>query len=480
MSRWTPIAVIALVVVFIGAVVYLSYVTAQTYLRWRAVNQFKDEIYFENEYPPTPDRINELKAQVDEKQASYGGNELEMLQVDLLVHRSFYFPETGAEDLRQAIEKGQRIYREEEWSNTYLAQLLSYCYYGAELPAKLDRWQAEAIAKNPSSRYYVRWLQVAARVASDDLDGARALIEQETTQNQRHGVEAFAVCSYLLLQDLDAAQPYADKLDRGFSIDDDIFKRNYAWYLVAQDNDFESAKGLFGEVFESIPPSDPNDALSVAIVWAGADGFDDPLVQDLMRQATESTRVKLSLAAAQAWVAAELYSVLGVDNYVQRILELEKAHPEDCQVALALLYSVLLAPDADSAARLKDILPQTTLEYARRALELAATDQERQAANIYMAIALCQPAADGSLPDQASLDQAVIHLRRALGDPDVEDSVISQRTPDYEEFLLSPQVQAARADNPDFDAAVHRSVIDYLNRRQELFSEVVKLPKLEY
>jgi len=58
--------------------------------------------------------------------------------------------------------------------------------------------------------------------------------------------------------------------------------------------------------------------------------------------------------------------------------------------------------------------------------------------------------------------------------------VITQRTPDYEEFLLSPQVQAARKANPEFDAAAHRAVIDYLNRRQELFSDIVNLPKLEY
>lgn len=76
--------------------------------------------------------------------------------------------------------------------------------------------------------------------------------------------------------------------------------------------------------------------------------------------------------------------------------------------------------------------------------------------------------------------QSVNHLRLALGDPELPDAVLSERVPDYETFLLDEQVQAARAADHGYDEAVHRAVIDYLNRRQELFAEVVKLQPLSY
>jgi hypothetical protein len=68
----------------------------------------------------------------------------------------------------------------------------------------------------------------------------------------------------------------------------------------------------------------------------------------------------------------------------------------------------------------------------------------------------------------------------ALGDPAEPGAVQYQRVPDYEYFILDEQVQVVRTQHLSYDREVHRAIIDYLNRRQQLFAEVVALPPLEF
>ena len=118
-------------------------------------------------------------------------------------------------------------------------------------------------------------------------------------------------------------------------------------------------------------------------------------------------------------------------------------------------------------------------EYARDALALAKASEELHAAHLVMARALLYPYRGTACPPE-TVDTSLRHLRIALGDPAETDAVVTQRMPDYEYFLQDTYVMQMRHDNPHFDSEVHRAIIDYLNRRRELFSDVVEIQPIPY
>jgi hypothetical protein len=226
---------------------------------------------------------------------------------------------------------------------------------------------------------------------------------------------------------------------------------------------------------------DPDDALLLAAAIAGQRGLDDPEVRLLLARAAQSTRYPRTAAGSAAMVAGLLYWATEERSWWDELLVLRDEHPADFAVALACGDAALLshtapAPAAEESAQLP---PMDAAAYAETALALAASQSELQAAHLLLARAYAARQPDGTDSGPA-YTQSASHLRLALGDPVLPAAVISERVPDYEVFLLDEHVQAARARDAAYDEAVHRAVIDYLNRRQQLFGEVVRLEPLDY
>lgn len=491
--KWSPLA-IALLIALLAALGYFSYQGARAYLRWQAIRYFQVQAF--DDWPPAPEKLDSLMPEIQEKVDRYGGDTLRLMDMDLLMLHSWYRPEVSVDDLRAALALGQDLYRGGQVEPHGMLRQLSYGYTAAGLPAKLERWQAEVQARAPQLRYYIRFYQVYGRIISDDPESARQLIKDEVAgAGKDNSTNVLALSSYLLLDDLDEAAMYAPLVEQ-HKPQDNLFQFYYALFLQRQ-GDFQAALQEY-RAFMTDSPADPDDATAQLVPLVGLSGFNDPKVAELLDTATHSTRNPASREAVEAMVAYQLYEITQDDVWRQRISELREQVPADCQVALAQAYAYLFDAEqlADAAAgegqsgaaqqepppagQSAAALSRLALQEALAADKLAQTNVERQQTCLMLAIVYANLAMADPTAGVAPLDQSVRYLRMALGDPREPDAVKSQRVPDYEYFILDDQVQAARSANSAYDRTIHRVIIDYLNRRQQLFSDVVPLPPLDY
>jgi hypothetical protein len=475
------------VLALLGALGYFSYQASQAYLRWRAVRHYSETTF--KSYPPNAAELDQLLAELQEKVEQYGGDTLRVMYMDLLMLHSWYRPEASVDDLRQALDIGQDLYINGDVATLYMVRQLSYGYTAACLPAKLESWQAEVLARDPQSRHYIRFFQVYGRIISDEPQRARELIEQELQQSGRdYTTSVLALSGYMLLDDLDSAAMSAP-LVAEFELQDNLFQYYYALFLQRQGN-FKAALEKY-RAFMGEAPTDPDDALAQAVPLAALNGPADPEVSQLLDLATQSSRNPASRAAVEAMVSYQLYEITREEQWLLRLRELRAAAPDDSQVAIALAYALMLdeQPPASLTAAGAAEVPGAAgdgppeweaLEVARQAYQLAQNKLDRQQASLLLAIIYADPRATAALASAEALAESARFLRLALGDPQEADAVDYQRVPDYEYFIMDQQVQAARRADPAFDREVHHAVIDYLNRRQQLFSGVVDLPPLQY
>ncbi|GEM_PF-2138584 len=477
---------ITIVIGLLGVAAYLSYQVALAFIQSQAVTDLRDRVFSEEHYPPPAAEIDGLVEEVEAKLAQLGGDELLLMQMHLLLLRASYYPERSVGDLRQAITIGQDFYAMPHVREELLAPELTRMYLFACLPAKLERWQAEALTVAPDQRLLLRFLQVYGRIVSDAPLAARALVEEELAQ--RGGLPdtgMLALASYTALGDLEAADEHADAA-AGRSAMPVAFRYTYGDYLRERGRFAESEAELrraIGAEDPSLPPDriDPDDALLLATAIAGQRGLDDSDVRALLARAAQSTRYPRTAAGSAAAAAGMLWRATEDTTWWEVLLALLAEHPDDFAVALAIGDAALaIRPAADPATGSPG--PPSApdaITYAQRALALAASQSEHQAAHLLLARACAAAHPDGA-DGASSLTQSVTHLRRALGDPELTDAVNSERVPDYETFLLDEQVRATRAADGDYDRAIHCAVIDYLNRRQDLFTDLIKLPPLDY
>jgi hypothetical protein len=482
------------VLALLGVLGYFSFQAAQAYLRWRAIRHYSETTF--KSYPPSGAELDQLLPELKEKVDRYGGDTLRVMYMDLLMLHSWYRPQTSVDDLREALALGQDLYTNGDVATCYMVRQLSYGYTAACLPAKLERWQAEVLAREPQSRHYIRFFQVYGRIISDEPQRARDLIAKELeSSSQDYITSVLALSGYLLLDDLDSAAMYAPLVEE-FELQDNLFQYYYALFLQRQGN-FQAALDRY-RAFMGDNPSDPDDALAQAVPLAALNGLDDPQVIKLLNYATESTRNPASRQAVEAMVSYQLYEITREDKWRSRLRELRAAAPEDCQVAIALAYALMLDGEPAGAAAngsVTDIAggengaapaagnatgEWEALQVAQNAYQLAQSKLDKQQSSLLLAIIYADPHAAGSAPVDKALAESARFLRLALGDPHEPDAVDYQRVPDYEYFIMDKQVQAARQTHADYDVEVHHAVIDYLNRRQQLFAGVVDLPPLEY
>lgn len=474
---------VIIVIVLLGVAAYLSYQVALAFIQGQAVTDLRDRVFNAETYPPPAADVEPLIDEVESKLELLGGDELRLMHMELLLLRASYYPEQSVADLRQAISLGQDFYALPNIREDVLAPELARIYLFACLPAKLERWQAEALTVAPQHRAMIRLLQVYGRILGDDPASAHSLIERElATRGELPDTKLLALCGYAALDDMEAADAVAPDT----AVRDTmplLLRYAYADYLLrgglfaAAEAQLRTAMDLPSDNWDSADV-DPDDALLLATVIAGQRGLDDPQALQLLERAAQSTRYPHSRAGAAAVAANTLFWVTEAQVWWEALQGLAELHPDDVGVLLALADAGLMRLKRAAAS---DVgwEPAGPLPLAEAALDLATTEYQRQAAHILMARALAHPLVAFDKPADA-LAESARHLRAALGDPQLPQGVASERVPDYELFLLDANVRAAREGEPAYDQAVHRAVIDYLNRRQELFAEVVKLEPLSY
>jgi hypothetical protein len=488
-KQWS-LPVVVLFLAFIAAIGYLSYSTAVNYLRWRAAEDFRTRSADQANDKTTPEEYRQLLSDIRNAVDRLGGDDLKLLYMEQLVNHSWRFPDETVDCLRDAITIGQEQYRRQDLAGEYIIYRLSYAYLAAGLPTKLERWRAEALTQAPDSRPYLRYLEFWGRIMQDDLEGARQLVENElATRRNVDAIRGLALVCYSALDEIEAAKQFEDALEQD-DPSDYYFTRSFADYLMKQ-GDFQGAQEQLLNVLSG-DTEDPDYALYLAVAYAGELGLDDPKVIALLETSAMTTRVQITIQGANAGAASWLYDYTGDTQWLERLQDIAANNTDDFYVMLSLAVSAMdnaqklaekhtLSPasSGDQGSTGHQLLSRHPCEYTSDALALAKFNEELQAAHLDMARALLYPYKSTACPPER-VDASLRNLRIALGDPAETDAVITQRVPDYEYFLQDSYVMQMRRDNPHFDSAVHRAIIDYLNRRRELFADIITLPELTY
>lgn len=399
----------------------------------------------------------------------------------LLLQEAWYYPEESVAPLSEAFKSGEGIYWDFERAREMVGPELAFAYLYAGLPAQLDEWQAQVVIQEPHKRYRLRFLQAAGKLLSDDRLAARQLVEKElevgaTTPRGK----AFALVCYMLLEDYNAAQALGLGAET-IAIFDLNQQLAYAELLMFN-GDYLAAVEQYRSLVEHSDFS-PERHFELAVPMAALSGIGHPQVQAELAIATGSTRRPTSLAGTEAVVISELlrYSVAG--NWEYDLAQLALDHPADFWVQAALLDSKLQATRQSTSTTGDAALQSTPTPLAVTAsglLELAQTKHEQQWANLLLATTAAYGYRSDPTANPAGLDNSLMFLKRALGDPHTDGSVESNRMPDYEMFVLDPVINHLRNTDQGYNAGINHAIVDYLRRIQERYADVVDTKQLEY
>lgn len=490
MNRWGVTAIL-LVVVLLATGGYLVYKVAQAVAGNYAAVALENSVFSPDSYPPEAQHIPAAEAQVRRAYERYGGWRLGWMLHDLLLLKAWSLPDSSVAPLNEALQLGQRYYpaikgESDAWQN-FIGNKIAWGYLYAALPEKLDAWGKSFVAATPSAYDSITLMRISAAVQRDDLAAAQDMARAEADKARTTpSNQALAIAAWMELGNIEQARRAAEGFAASAALDSYV-KHYYAAYLMEQQR-FGDALAVYVELFGARP--DPDEALLLAAAQAGIHGLDDAQVRVLIETGARSSRNPCSVAGAEALVAAYVYYVTLDDKYLQRILALDRKHPEDYEVKSAQLTCGLLRLSQryyDDAGQPRDrpqIVPGGTglphpAEVLEQVLRLAETPGQQQEALLLKASTLCIQAREADF-DHALLLQAADALRQALGDPGVERAVVTERVPSYDSVLLDPAVRQARRADPAFDAALNAAVVDYLNRRRELFRDSNPGPALAY
>jgi hypothetical protein len=481
-----------LFVLLVGTGVYLVYRIGQVVVQASVANAIRHEV-FTDHYPPLPTEVDGQLARVRKAYETASGWQLGVMLVDVLLAKAWNQPEGSSAEIHEALALGERYYPQavrqqySEWRGR-MEHRLAWAYLYAGLPARLETWAASAKAASPELEPELDLMLVSGRITRDDLGGVQELIDEEFTKAPGNPENrALAVAGYALLGRRSKARELAAGLDKSIVNVSPNLQWYYTYYLC-QEGQFDQAAPVMRELHRSLREG-PDSANDLAVCVAGAKGVDDADVVRLAQAAAQSTREPRSLQGVLADIAAELYAWNPREDLARTLVDTAQAHPDDFDAQLALASAKLAAQSweqydengARRALRLtapgEDLLPSfdVSLEAAAR---LAGSPRRKRDVHLLRAVSLAQSM--GGTFVAGDLDQSVRELRMALGDPAVPGAVPGDAPPEFETYLLDSGVRAARLGSKQFDTAVHRAVIDYLNRRRELFKGLDVGDKLEY
>jgi len=455
-------------ILFLAALVYVSYQTAVVVMRTAALRKYQRTIYAAGKYPPEPKDIKQLAAEISRKADRLGGDDLKSMQFDILSYEAWCYPDEQVDTLHVALPLGEQLYQRMPDNRLFIGDRLVWSYVYTALPGQVEHWMDET-AREPSLRSTVLYYVLSARLMRDDLAGARKLIEDELAQSPSAETQTFALVGYTMLNDLDVASRYEQSFQG-----DTYFPALYSYVL----GDYLIEQGRFGDAYIHLSQAmesttngvlNADDAATLLVAYAGEHGLNqDPYADQLSERAAQSTHNARGQSSVKAWTLAELYRIRGKSEDWQLLQALVSSGKPRYNIAAA--YAAARLYYRDGTASMVPLL--SAVELAQRALELAQDGRERQEANLIMARALLLPVSG----QPASAEERAIsltHLRCALGDPQADGSVQSQRVPEYSEYLLDENVRAARLADQQFDVGVHAAITEYLARREALYADVV-------
>lgn len=465
----------------LGITAYLVFGAVKSYRGYKAVSKLSDQFYSGEVQPDELDsQIATLRRYLDNSP----NPQFKLLLFDMLLFKAWYYPDESSDTLKEALKTGNDLYRTLGMGHGPIGAQLAFGYLYAGLPGKLPSWKVEVAAQSPQYRPQLDLLEFYGRVMSDDLAGAQQLIDDEVeSYGKIPDMKAMAASAYDAMGlEHEAAQMALDEKQReglyGNLLD------SYAVYLL-DTGDYAAAEKLLRESLKDLP-SDPDRSFELAVCLTILRGVDDPEVQSLLDTAAKSTRDPSSVDGERALCLANAYTLEGDTVLAEQLLAMAGEDPADYHVLYGLTSLALkLAKDGvDPSQTLPDGAAQSPLiadpvSLAQQTLAAAGSPGQKQDAQLQLALALAYSAKGLDAP-QTVLNDAADHFATALGSGDGHDATATDRIPDYDSFLLDPVLIDLRKSDPDFDLQIHRAVVDLLNRRSEMFKEVVALPKVEH
>ena len=483
MRKIPPLSCV-LAVCLLAGLVYFGYQAATTALRYAKVNDLQQR-WFSNDQPPGPGQIERALAEVENALGQYGGIQLKALKAELLIYMAWYFPEDSVKPIREALPLSFEVYRDNDDNTGYAGWQVAWCLAYADLPLRLESWVDEVGIRAPYLRPQLAALLIEEKLVQDDLASIKPFISNELSERHNSvGAKVAAIAGLYMLGDVEAAAELEPSLEEISSLD-----ANQLLVLVHLNIEtlhFAQARRLLERVEERLP-GDAEVAGLHALVELALDGENSGPVGQWLDKAASSTRYPRTLAGVTARAYSRLAILTGEQKWRELLLAITEQQPDDYDVQAAELMlrlhlaeeEGLLSVQHDPATEIAEVVNQ-----AQSVLSLAESAGQRQEACFMLAYT--QVLAADAISDvgddaaaQAYLADASSSLRRGLGDPAAVDAVLTERLPEYGEFLVNEIVQSARKRWPEFDRNVHECVIDYLNRRVDLFSDIEELQPLE-
>jgi hypothetical protein len=484
MNRWRAL-VSLLMLLFIGLLAYLGYYAFQLYSASQETTPFIQR-YSTSSSDNDADHLKSLLDDCRRLQAKHDTLQMRLALFDLDLRYAQRVPAHSLEPLREAMRLGRQLYVDFSTSTTpdpaaAIGINLSGAYLLSGLPQEVKRWDGELIPKAPQMRFPAHLREAVACLQLDDPAGARALVRQDL---QAYGgqpdARALAMAIYTLLHDYRSASE--SERDMNQLVKQTDTDPNYFWiygsYLISKGRFPEAEKVL--ETGAAVDPDDPSIELELATAQTARLGLSAAQVQDALRKLGGDPRLEESADGLAADTAAWLWHATGQPQWWTQLCTLALQHERDPDVLTALAQGwASLAPS--DALRQTTALPQAwdhPLGPADAAAALAASPAARRRALFAVVEAACVPDADGKYPP-GSAAHAVDAFNLALGDPGRPSSLQGEEMPDYTDLLLSDAVKQRRSAEPAFNQDMHRAIIDLLNRRQDLFHDILPLEPLK-
>lgn len=460
---------------------YLIYGAVTNYRSFQEISSLSEEFYKED---VKPEQLDSKIAAVREHLETSPSPPLKLLLFDMLLFKAYYFPDDSVAPLSEALELGQEQYRTLKEARGPIGAQLAFGYLYAGLPTKLETWRVEVAARDPQYRPQLSLLAFYGHVLSDDLAGAQALVDAEAKDyGQSLQTRAMVTAAYHTLGLEHDSRQFALEPEQLSGIGSSLGQA-YALFLL-ETGDYVRAEELLRRSLDELQ-GDPGRALELALCLAVTRGIDDAEVRRLLDIAAESTRDPMSRDGAEALCLAGCYALDGNTAHAENLLDMADRAGDDFHVLAAIaelsLEFARKGVDLDLAFPGRASGPAAIDDpagLARRLIDSAATPVRLQRAHLQLALALTE-SAKGMVEPRHVLAEAVDHFAIAIGSGDGSAMPATDRMPDYDIFLLDPTVMELRRDAADFDREIHRAVIDLLNRRREMFKNVVSLPSVEY
>jgi hypothetical protein len=476
-NRWQAV-VSLLVLVFLGLFVYLGLRIAVAYRQGLESAQFlqRYQTYTSQDLPDIAE-LPKLRDEINRLVATHPTTELKSAQFMINLRYAGTFPDTSFEAFRTGIARGQEYYSANGQTGSDLSSYLCWAYLAAGLPAQVKRWNTRILPQAPATREEVHLFEAAADILLDDEEAATALVRDDL---RRHGgvgeTRAMAGAIFITLRDYDEVQIYEGDLLNYLTANPNYYPI-YIDYLIDKRR-FDSARAL------NMPPdmgeANPSAWLQRATVLAEHNGLHNSAVTSLLDKVATNPQYDSTTASLSAGIAGRLWEATGEGRWWDSLTAAVRLQPQDAETLTALARGWAERPPSETQradARLPVGL-DSALSAGNAAVAAAQKPVEKLDALFALFQAACQPRSDGSYVPGSS-DQALEAFKRACGDPALPGSVKDARPPWYADLLTRPSIVKRRKADPAFSSALHQAIIDYVNRRQGQFADLVPLPPVE-